>query len=122
MSSWFDKLKREGKDILKKGKDRAVSSPIASFLLNRTRISRYGKLLHLELDSFHQKANFSLLLLGEEAPIEVALSYETNINGSEHGLIITAASVSREWMDILMQHYVINQSLPIPKELYTLLN
>ncbi len=122
MPSWFDKLKKEGSLLLKKGKDKAVSSPLASFILNRTRVSRYGKLSHLELDSFQQKISFSLLLLGEEAPLNVSLSYETRKNGASHGLMITTASISREWIDKLMQQYVIHKIIPIPKELYTLLN
>lgn len=122
MSTWFEKLEREGKILLKKGKDKAASSFLAGFLINRTGINRYGKILNLKLDSFLKKASFSLLLLDEDSPIGVELSYETQVTGSEYGLTITAASISRNWMDKIVQSYLINKQLPIPKELYTLLN
>lgn len=122
MPKWFNKLKRESRILLSKGKDRALSSSLASFFINRTRINRYGKLLKLELDSIYKEASFSLLLLGEDVPIEVDLSYETRAGDSEYSLIITAASISRNWMDKIVQNYFIGRQLPIPKELYTVLN
>lgn len=122
MPKWFNKLKRESRIFLKKGKDRAVSSSIAGFFINRTGINRYGKLLSLQLDSLNKEAGFSLLLIGEDASIEVDFSYETRVTGSEYSMVITAASVSRNWMDKIVQNYFIGRDLPIPKELYTVLN
>lgn len=122
MPTWFDKFKKDGKTLWKKGKDVAISSPLASFLINRTKIQRYGTLKNLRLDSFHKETSFSLLLLGEDKPIDVELHYETKILASGYALSITSASISRIWMDKIVQRYFLNKEFPVPKELYSLLN
>lgn len=122
MATWFDKFKSEGKTFLKRGKDIAVSSPLASFLINRTKVNRYGELKNLRLDSFKKTTRFSLLLIDEDTPIDVALNYETKMLTSGYALIITSASISRKWMDKLVQRYALNKEFPVPKELYNLLN
>lgn len=122
MPKWFDDFIREGKTLLKKGKDIFVSSHLTSFLINRTRINRYGKLLNLKLNSFHKEVSFSLKLLDEDSTIDVKLNYENKVIDSEYMLIITAASISREWMNSIVQRYFINKKFPVPKELYTFLN
>lgn len=122
MATWFDNFKREGKTLLKRGKDVAVSSPLASFLINRTKIQRYGELKNLRLDSFKKTMSFSLLLVDEDTAVDVALNYETKMLTSGYALIITSASISRMWMDKLVQRYGLNKEFPVPKELYNLLN
>lgn len=122
MATWFDNFKREGKSLLKRGKDVVVSSPLASFLINRTKFQRYGELKRLRLDSFKKTMRFSMVLAGEDMPVDVALDYETRVLTSGYVMVIRSASISRIWMDKLVQQYALHKEFPIPKELYNLLN
>jgi hypothetical protein len=118
MADWFKRLGNIGNKVWKKGKDALISSTFTGFILNKTKLQRYGKLQQLQLDSFAKEITFTLLPAGETVPIEVRATYETL---AENQIQFTALAVSRKWLHLLARQYVLARTFKVPGELYSLL-
>jgi len=109
------------KDIVRQGKDRAVS--MALELLVERVMGKFGKLLHLDLDSLTRSIELEILLTGEDAPVVLTiLEYRFAFEGDTSFVIIGDVTVSREWMKILAEDLLKGKRFEIPLKYARLLD
>jgi hypothetical protein len=90
-------------------RDSMVKNLIAS------KISRYGKLTDLRLNSKDRTILLELWLEGEQSSLVVEiLGYRLTGDANAPLLTIEKARASRPWLDLLMQDFLIGRPLPIP--------
>ncbi|HZK08900.1 MAG TPA: hypothetical protein VFC92_11960 [Bacteroidales bacterium] len=87
---------------------------IRKFTLNHV-IGKYGKMIEIKFDPTEKYLQASLLLAGEEQPIEIKVTdYHLEKAGEKTILTILQASVDREWIDLLIQNTLIGKKIKIP--------
>jgi hypothetical protein len=87
---------------------------IRRFVLNRM-IGEYGKMIELKFDPTQKYLHASMVLAGEEQPIEIKITdYHLEIAGQNTILTILQASADREWIDLLIQNALIGKKITIP--------
>lgn len=81
-------------------------------------------MLNLNLDSTEKKLNCSLVLEGENAPIDIELHYKIEEGDTNRTLVITSVTCSREWINRIVQDFVTDDKrrIPLPKEAHTILD
>ncbi len=106
-------------NILKKGKDKAVSFGIEKVLSSL--IQEYGKMLDFKIDSSQNKITFSALLDGEHDKIDINIGkYEIITRGDKTYLIVSQLSTSRAWVNKLISECFTNYEIEIPKKFTTI--
>jgi hypothetical protein len=79
------------------------------------RIERYGRLLDLRIHSRARSLSAVVLLAGEREEIAVEVGkYRIVGERGAHGVIVERASASREWIQMLLEDFVIGRRFPIP--------
>lgn len=79
------------------------------------KISRYGQLLEFSINSKEKTIAAQLQLVGEEEPVDIIVSaYHLEEENDRLHLVIDAASCSREWMNNLIDDFVIGSAFPLP--------
>jgi hypothetical protein len=91
-----------------------------SFVLERAlqrRLERYGRMLNFQIDSQRKTARCEVLLKGERDPITVSIDeYELRETGSGLAIVVHKATVSREWMNQLIEDYLCQREWPLPPQ------
>ena len=100
-------------------KDRTVS--IAARQLLATRLTPYGQMLNFQLDSQTKTVTLELLLKGESAPIRVTLAGYEILDGGSPRLQFGGATASREWVEVLLNQFVVNRPIELPANLVPVL-
>ncbi len=99
-----------------KSLDKATGSASTRMAVNAL-ISKYGKLTDLLIDTQTGKLSASVKLKGEATPISVTIDkYELIRDRSKMRLLIRAAASDKEWLDLLLQDYVVGRSLKVPDD------
>lgn len=79
------------------------------------KISRYGELLTFSINSKEKNITAQILLTGENDPIDIIISaYHLVEENDRLHLLIDAASCSREWLNNLIDDFVIGSAFPLP--------
>jgi hypothetical protein len=96
-------------------KDIAFSTTAKS-LLNR-KLSKFGELSHLDLDSNKEAIELELLLKGETTPLQIRIKGYTieEIEG-QHYLTVEEVQTSRVWINALVESYVNDKKFKISKK------
>jgi hypothetical protein len=98
---------------LARKKDTSVSAVAAMALQHK--ISRYGRMFNFSIDSHNKSIHADLLLKGEVEPIKfVVLEYEIQRGEEGSFILVKKATASREWIDTLIQDFVIGKKFPVP--------
>ena len=93
-----------------------LNSPLGAWMLNR-KIRDYGRMNKLEIDTKDRVISIIADLKGEASAIEVIIEgYEISYAGSNGFLQAKAASASREWVSVLLQHLLVENKLQIPAD------
>lgn len=94
-------------------KDSLASSAAKSLLAGR--IERYGRLIELRIRSREKTIWVEILLAGEveELKIEVERYRVTGVAGS-HAVVIERIRASRQWVQLLLEDFVVGKPIPIP--------
>jgi hypothetical protein len=97
-------------------KDRLVEASARSFINGK--IEPFGSVTRLEIDSRQKKISAEVLLKGETSPILIEVDpYELTQTGEETRLVIRSAKGSREWIDAVLQHFVVGKPQKVPEAL-----
>lgn len=87
---------------------------IRKFALNRV-IGKYGKMIEIKFDPTQKYLRASVLLAGEEQPIEIKITdYDIKKIGDKTILTVLQASADREWIDLLIQNALIGKEIKLP--------
>jgi hypothetical protein len=92
----------------------SLASKAAKSLLG-ARIERYGRLTDLRIRSREKTISAEILLAGEsqEVTIEV-VRYRVTGSGGEYALVIESIRASREWLQLVLEDFLVGNPLPIP--------
>jgi hypothetical protein len=94
-------------------KDFALEKGLVLFL--RTRLERYGEIQDLSLDSSARKISAVLLLKGETLPVNIVEArYHFERKGEEAWIVLESISVSREWIQNLLEDHVLGMQIKVP--------
>jgi hypothetical protein len=94
-------------------KDSLTSSAAKSFIA--ARITRYGNLTELRINSREKTILADVLLQGEAEPIRIEVSrYRIVMKDGEPLLMIEAVRASRAWLDNLLEDLLVGRELPVP--------
>ena len=95
-------------------KDSLASRAAKSLLAGR--IERYGQLTELRIRSKEKMLLVQVLLAGEaeEIRIEVGRYRIMPAEGGKIALVIESITASREWLQLLLEDFVVGQPIPIP--------
>lgn len=95
-------------------KDNLASTAARSLL--GARIERYGRIIDLRIRSKERCIDVELLLDGDELPITVRVNkYRVILRpGGGHALCVEQVSVSRPWLQHILEDFVVEKPIPIP--------
>ena len=116
-------IKDMSKFIKTMGKiDRYVGNPLTKYAFNKL-MKECGKVINLMIDNTNKKVDVSILLKGENTPIEVRIDgYEIIKNGSSASVLIKEASSDKEWVNAVLKNFVVGKSFDVPSDKIDLLN
>jgi hypothetical protein len=95
-------------------KDSLASRAAKSMLAGR--IERYGQLTELRIRSKEKMLLVQVMLAGEAEEIIIVVD-RYRVVPAEAGkiaIVIEAITASREWLQLLLEDFVVGQSIPIP--------
>lgn len=79
------------------------------------RIERYGRLLDLRIHSRARRLSAVVLLAGEREEIAVEVGkYRIVGERGAHALVVERVSASREWIQLMLEDFLVGKRLPIP--------
>ena len=96
-------------------KDNLASLAAKSMLAGR--MERYGQLTDLRIRSKEKMLFVEVLLAGEAQEIRVEVGRYRIVPAGESGqiaLVIESITASREWLQLLLEDFVVGQPIPIP--------
>jgi hypothetical protein len=92
----------------------AIASRAAQSYLNE-RLSRYGKVERLKIDSQQKQMEIVCLLDGEPTPISVQVgNYVVESEGPKRFLRISRCTCSRPWLQNLLNDFVDGRRVELP--------
>jgi len=96
-----------------KAKDLALSKGAQMAINNK--ISDYGKVTNLSLNSKNNSIKLEVMLEGEAEPLYVNVdNYELKNNSGEYEMILTGITTSRMWLNKLSSQYLDGKGFEIP--------
>jgi|FLOH01.1.fsa_nt_gi hypothetical protein len=116
--SMMDKFKNIVKDTMYTGKD-TTNSKLFKTIINQV-IKSYGSVLAFKIDSKDRSFLIELMLKGETLPIRIEIKkYEFIQHGDSTSVIIYSLAANREWMQTIMDLFVLNKEFELPKKFDT---
>jgi hypothetical protein len=108
-------LLQEFWEVVHTAKDAGVS-----FLVQRAVaqwLQPYGRMLNLSIDSKNSRIHIELMPKGESQSVTLEIEeYQLTSAAGAEFIVIKKASASREWIDALIQDFVIGRPLPLPEK------
>ena len=96
-------------------KNRAITTGLKVTI--NSKISRYGKVLKLDLDTKARSISMELELLGEDKPISLTVdSYTVEIGDEYSQITIDSIHTSRIWLDMVATDFIVGRSIAIPPQ------
>jgi hypothetical protein len=94
-------------------KDSLTSAAAKSLLASR--LERYGKLTEFHLSRREKTVSAELLLEGEDEPVAISIGrYRIKAEEGEYLLVVEELSVSRIWLQNLLEDLLLGKPLPVP--------
>lgn len=91
--------------IIRSIKDTAVSS-LGRVLINKFTLERYGEMIKFHLDSEEKQIFLSLLLKGEDKPIDAKATYNIEEKNNKTFIRLDDIQTSREWLNAVINDYL----------------
>lgn len=114
----MDKFKSIVKDTMYTSKD-TTNSKLFKTIINQV-IKNYGNVLAFKIDSKDRSFLIELMLKGEALPIRIEISkYEFIKHGDSTFVIIYSLKANREWIQTIMDMFVLNKEFELPKKFDT---
>jgi len=86
------------------------------------KIQRVGHMLNLKIDPDNKSIKLSILLLGEDEPLDIDIkSYELIEENNKSYIKINDVETSKTWMNILILEFVENNKIEISNKISKLL-
>ncbi len=100
-----------GKRLLSLG-----TSTVPRLFINQ-KIKGFGEMLDIHFDPIKRQLTGTILLAGEESPVDVRIDgYDLRPSGDHTVIVINNASVGREWINILVQKLVVGREIRLPAD------
>jgi len=95
-------------------KDSLASRAAKSMLAGR--IERYGQLTELRIRSKEKMLLVQVMLTGEADEIIIVVDRYRVVpaDGGKIAIVIEAITASREWLQLVLEDFVVGQAIPIP--------
>jgi hypothetical protein len=94
-------------------KDSLASSAAKSLLAGR--IERYGRLTELRIRSREKTIRVEMILAGEVEELKIEVErYRVTAAAGAHALVIERILASRQWVQLLLEDFVVGKPIPIP--------
>ncbi len=94
-------------------KDSLASSAAKAMLAGR--IERYGRLLDLRIRSREKTIGAVMTLAGESDEVRIEVTrYRVVASGGEYALVIESITTSREWLQLLLEDFLVGKPIPVP--------
>ncbi|RUM76147.1 MAG: hypothetical protein DSZ12_02445 [Sulfurovum sp.] len=101
--------------MFEKAKDLALSKGMQIAI--NSKISDYGKVQNLKVDSKNDSIELEVMLDGEVEPLFVTVgNYQLTNTGGQHQLKINDVITSRAWINTLASSYLEGKSFEIPEK------
>ena len=114
--SMLDKFKSIVKDTVHVSKD-TTNSTVFRAVLNQT-FKSYGTVLAFKIDSKDRSFLIEVMMKGEKQPVRIEISkYEFITKGDDVSVIMYSIHANREWMQVVMDTFVLNKEFDLPKKL-----
>ncbi len=114
--SIMDKFKDIVKETVYTSKD-ATNSKLFKTVLNQL-IKSYGTVLAFKIDSKDRSFLIELMMKGEKLPILIDITNYEFIKHEDHtSVIMYEMKTNREWMQTLMDMFIINKEFELPAKL-----
>jgi hypothetical protein len=92
----------------------AMASNAAKAYING-RISRYGELQDLRIESGNKRMQATCLLHGESSPITVHVDrYEITESGGQRFIRVRACRCARPWLQNALEDFVVDRPIELP--------
>ena len=88
--------------------------------INFFKLGRYGTMTELKIDSKAKTLDATVMLKGESSPISIRATYDI-ADGPAPTISVTQVSVSREWMNVLANDFLINKAFAPPASIAKIL-
>jgi hypothetical protein len=96
-------------------KDNIVSFSAEKFL--KIPFKRYGEMLDFNINSEDKIITIKVQLKGETDPLLVKVNdYEYTEDSGSPYLIVKKISISKEWMNLAANDFIVGKKLPVPKK------
>ena len=94
--------------------DRLTGSASTKYLINQS-IKEIGQLLELKIDNRGKTVTASILLNGENLPLNLRIDeYEIIRDNSSAGILIRDASSDKPWLNSILKKFIIDKALKVP--------
>jgi hypothetical protein len=94
-------------------KDLALEKGLKFFL--KSKLARYGEIQELRIDSSAREIRAVIMLKGETVPLTVSRAvYEVDRKDDTVWLILESVAVSREWIQKLIEDYLVGMRIKVP--------
>ena len=116
--SMMNKFKDIVKDTVYTSKD-TTNSKIFKTVINQV-IKSYGTVLAFKIDSRDRSFLIEIVLKGEKLPIRIQIDkYEFIKHDGYSAVIIYSLTANREWMQTIMDMFLLNTEFALPEKLNT---
>ena len=114
-------LKKAGLKVLNSGDSLLTRSHFKISKINKE-IGEFGEMIKLEIDNKNKKISTSIVLKGEDAPIEVRVNeYEFKRHGDSADVTIHQVSSDKQWVEATLNSFVVGKPWPVPHKLVDVL-
>jgi hypothetical protein len=87
-----------------------------------SKLKGIGEVTELAIDTKNKRVRIRLELIGENEPVEIDVTrYRLHTTDRGAQLTIEGATASREWLNLVLQQFVIGQTFPVPAKAEVLL-
>jgi len=95
-------------------KDDFTSASAKLFI--RKKIENYGELLEFEIDSSKRSIFVSVMLAGEDKPVELNIKRYLLVENNPVKIELSSIESNREWITRAAKEYLENRKIPLPEK------
>jgi len=108
------------RELFQRTKDATIG--VAARAAINSRLRGIGELTELTIDTKNKTILARLDLIGENEPVAIHVTeYRLHTDNPGPRVKIEGATASREWLNVVLQQFVIGKSFPIPAKVEPLL-
>ncbi|GEM_PF-693441 len=97
-----------------KAADELTGSASTKFLINQM-MGEYGKIINLNIDHKNKNITASILLKGENKPVNIKINkYKIIKEGATAKIILENTKCDRAWINALLKNFVTGKPIEIP--------